>query len=326
LPADFPTDCRADSRPIPGRFVDRIADGISSTNASCYFCSSSDMRGTNLERRPSNRVEADFSGVDALGGFRRRFRALGNATRAAREKAYLKSTLRFHGVTVPQVRQTALAWAQRHPALTRGQLRALADALFATDYHDLRSLGIAVLERKKALLGPADLPWLVGHVRTTANWAHVDWLATKVIGPLVAALPAARRKAQLRRWARDPHLWIRRTALLAQHDVLRAGGGDFPLFAAIAAPLLPEREFFIRKAIGWILREVGKRRPELTFAFLKRHRARVAGLTFREGSKHLPAAMRAALAAVPAARPITRRRRPDGRAPRPASARAERER
>jgi 3-methyladenine DNA glycosylase AlkD len=278
------------------------------------------MRGTIDERQTSSAVTVKFSVEAALANLRRRFTALGSATRAAAEKSYLKSPLRFHGVTVPQVRQAAADLCKQHPALTAGELRELADALLATDYHDLRSVAIAVLERKVSLLRPADLPWLIGFVRATANWAHVDWLATKVIGPPVASLPAARRKSLLARWARDPHLWVRRTSLLAQLDELRAGGGDFALFSALAAALLPEKEFFIRKAIGWVLRDVSRRRPELTFTFLERHGANASGLTLREASKHLPAPLRAALVSGPATRPRTR----GGRAPTRAFARATR--
>ena len=96
----------------------------------------------------------------------------------------------------------------------------------------------------------------------------MDWLATKVVGPPGGGPARGPPKSQLQRWAKDEHLWVRRTALLAQLDALRAGGGDFALFAALAAPLLAEKEFFIRKAIGWILRDVSRRRPELTFDFL----------------------------------------------------------
>ena len=84
---------------------------------------------------------------------------------------------------------------------------------------------------------------------------------------------------------------MRRTALLAQLRALRHGGGDFALFAEIAAPMLEEREFFIRKAIGWVLREVSKKRPELVRDFLAEHGARASGLTRREASKYLPAGM-----------------------------------
>jgi 3-methyladenine DNA glycosylase AlkD len=91
-------------------------------------------------------------------------------------------------------------------------------------------------------------------------------------------------------WAKDGDLWVRRTALLAQHDALRAGAGDFGLFERIAASLLVEKEFFIRKAIGWVLREVSKKRPELVFGFIARHRSDMSGLTLREASKYLPMA------------------------------------
>jgi 3-methyladenine DNA glycosylase AlkD len=59
--------------------------------------------------------------------------------------------------------------------------------------------------------------------------------------------------------------------------------------------MLREREFFIRKAIGWILREVSKSRPELTFAFLRDHRDAVSALSLQEGAKYLPARMRRTL-------------------------------
>ena len=56
--------------------------------------------------------------------------------------------------------------------------------------------------------------------------------------------------------------------------------------------MLGEREFFIRKAIGWVLREVSKKRPELTFEFLREHRDEVSGLTLSEGAKYLPGSYR----------------------------------
>jgi 3-methyladenine DNA glycosylase AlkD len=247
------------------------------------------------ERGKSSRempVKNPFDRVAAITGFRRTFRSLGQPARAAGEKSYLKSPLRFHGVTVPDVRRTAAAFCKQHPSLSADELRALVVDLFATDYHDLRSLGIALLERKRTLLLPTDLPWCQQLVEAASNWAHVDWLATKVIGPLIAELPPTRRRTQLRTWAKDQHMWVRRTALLAQHDQLRAGGGDFDLFAEIATPMLGEKEFFIRKAIGWVLREVSHRRPELTFGFLRAHRGQLSGLTLREGARRLPSKLR----------------------------------
>jgi len=201
----------------------------------------------------------------------------------------MKTELRFHGVTATQLRAVCAEFCDRN-VLDARSLRAVVDALFATDWFDLRSMGIALLERRRALLVPGDAVWLIELVRASACWAHVDYLATKVIDPLVAKHPAL--LARLRRWGKDRDFWVRRTALLAQLGALRRGGGDFPLFAEIAAPMLGEREFFIRKAIGWVLREVSKKRPALVRDLFLEHGAMASGLTFREGTKYLPAPMK----------------------------------
>ena len=91
----------------------------------------------------------------------------------------------------------------------------------------------------------------------------------------------------VRRWAKDRDFWVRRTALLSLLLPLRRGEGDFELFTELAVPMLGEKEFFIRKAIGWVLRDVSKKRPELAFGFLHEHINEVSGLTIREGSKYL---------------------------------------
>jgi 3-methyladenine DNA glycosylase AlkD len=101
--------------------------------------------------------------------------------------------------------------------------------------------------------------------------------------------------AVLERWSREPDFWVRRASMLAQLPALRGGAGDFELFASFASRMVEEKEFFIRKAIGWVLRDVSKKRPDLAFDFLSEHIHEVSGLTFREGSKYLPEEQREAL-------------------------------
>ena len=221
-----------------------------------------------------------------LSFFTERFRRQGMEARAAAQKAYMKSALRFHGVTQPQIRAAAAELVRAHPQLDRARVKALVNAAYASDWFDLRSAALAVLEKRRSLLTPADADWLIGLVRRSACWAHVDWLSTQILGWL--SPPAAK----LRRWGRDRDFWVQRAAMLSLLPPLRQGEGDFELFAEIAAPLVEEKEFFLRKAIGWILREVSKKRPRLTFDFLAQHRARVSGLTLREGARHLPPRLR----------------------------------
>jgi len=239
--------------------------------------------------------------------FERRYREAGSSARAAADKAYLKSELRFYGATVPEIRRAADDFAREHRDLTRAELRGIVNELWSTDVYELRSAGIALLSRYSALLEERDLPWLIGFVRRSQTWAHVDWLAADVIGGVVGESRTALRV--LRTWARDESFWVRRTALLAQLRQLSHERGDFALFARLATTMLGEREFFIRKAIGWVLREVSKKRPTLVFEFLREHRSEVAGLTLSEGAKYLGAAQRRALGLPPEAAWIARERR-----------------
>jgi 3-methyladenine DNA glycosylase AlkD len=121
----------------------------------------------------------------------------------------------------------------------------------------------------------------------------VDWLSTKVVAPLLLREPAVR--AALPRWAGDPDFWIRRAALLALMPPVVRRDVPFTVFTALAVPMLGEQEFFIRKAIGWVLREVSKEQPAVVAKFLRAHRDDVSGLTMREGAKYLSVKDRKAL-------------------------------
>jgi 3-methyladenine DNA glycosylase AlkD len=228
--------------------------------------------------------------ASAVRHFDRRFRELGTARRAEGAKAYMKSGLRFHGVDAAQLRAECVAFCKAHLEMDRNELIAYATALFATDAFDLRSVAIALLERNWKLLQASDAPWLVELARAGACWAHVDFLATAVIDPLLERERSVATWA--RAWANDDSFWVRRVALLCQLRPLRRGAGDFALFAHVAAPMLLEKEFFIRKAIGWVLREVSKKRPALVRDFVLPHARTASGVTWREATKYLPAAMR----------------------------------
>jgi 3-methyladenine DNA glycosylase AlkD len=104
--------------------------------------------------------------------------------------------------------------------------------------------------------------------------------------------------AVLDRWAGDEDFWLRRSAMLALLVPLRRGEGDFGRFAGYADQMLEEKEFFIRKAIGWILRDTAKRRPEMVAAWLEPRAHRASGVTMREAVKPLPPEVAARLLAA----------------------------
>jgi 3-methyladenine DNA glycosylase AlkD len=227
-------------------------------------------------------------------GIERELREHGDAERARREARYLKSELAFIGTGVPAARAIARQ-AAHEQAPTRARLLALVRALWAHPVHERRVVAVELLTREGALLQARDLALVERLLRQSGSWAYVDALATGVVAPLVERHDEL--GAELDRWARDEDFWVRRAALLALLPALRRGGGDFARFGRYADAMLEEREFFIRKAIGWVLRETAKRRPGLVCEWLAPRAERASGVTMREAVRYLPAAQGAELLA-----------------------------
>src|SRR5437870_1193772 len=96
----------------------------------------------------------------AVRHFNSRFAAIGSRSRGEGTRAYLKSDLRFHGINALQLRTEAAAFCRNHPDLDRARLIAIVDALYASDWFELRWVAIALLEREWRLLTPRDATWL----------------------------------------------------------------------------------------------------------------------------------------------------------------------
>jgi alkylated DNA nucleotide flippase Atl1/3-methyladenine DNA glycosylase AlkD len=232
-------------------------------------------------------AETDPSAGSEIAEIESLLRPLGSRERAVGAKAYLKSDLDFLGVTTPDLRRAVRGWLKERPPLERAELRRLAAALWDTPVHELRAFAIEVLLARRDLLESADIDLLESFLRRSRTWAYVDVIAIHLAGPLVAR--DRKLNARLDRWVRDRDFWIRRSAVLALLLPLRDGGGDWSRFVRYADTLLEETEFFIRKALGWVLREVAKKNPGRVRSFLEERAGRVSGVTMREAVKYLPA-------------------------------------
>ena len=206
-------------------------------------------------------------------------RAAGTPDRAVNEKRYLKSDLEFYGVTVPAIRRTVGSWLTGLGALSRVELVEAVEILWSRPVHERRAAAVQLLERHIDLLEPADIDLLERLLRQSRTWALVDDIAASVAGPLLDRHPDA--DTVLDNWAGDPDFWIRRSALLAHLLALRAGEGDFARFSRYADSMLEDKEFFIRKAIGWVLRDTARKRPDLVYEWLLPRAARASGVTVR---------------------------------------------
>jgi alkylated DNA nucleotide flippase Atl1/3-methyladenine DNA glycosylase AlkD len=233
------------------------------------------------ERRPRQppRFGAEVRAIEAV------LRPLGTPDRAAGAKRYLKSELDFLGVPTPPLRAAARDWLRERRDLDRPALLGVVVALWAKPVHELCAFGIEILNARRALLRSEDLDLLEDFLRRSRSWAYVDAIAIPIVGSLVERDPGL--NARLDRWVTDPDFWIRRSALLSLLLPLRRGEGDWDRFVRYAGALLHEKEFFIRKAIGWVLREVSKKHPARVRKFLRDHEGKVSGVTRREAERYL---------------------------------------
>ena len=218
----------------------------------------------------------------------RELRLLADPERAVNQRNYLKSDLEFIGVGVPGIRKVARGALRAEREFTRELLLELVEVLWASGIYELRFAAMVALQAHAGLLEARDLSVLERLLRESKTWALVDSLAADVCGGLLTRFPELR--PEIDGWAGDPDFWIRRSALLVDMGPLRKGEGEFEHFSRYADAMLDETEFFIRKAIGWVLRETAKRRPELVIEWIETRTDRASGVTMREVTRHLPEA------------------------------------
>lgn len=246
----------------------------------------------------------------------RQLRERGNAVRADKEKAYLKSALAHYGVSVPDTRAIVRA-AIHGQDLNHDEVIELAQQLWSAPraaiagsspgretaavhglapVHERRAAATMVLIQSKDHLGAGDADVIETLLREAKTWALVDPLAGDLVGPL-SELDSGFEPV-LERWAEDDDFWIRRSALLAHLVPLRQGRGDFERFSRFADGMLEEKDFFTRKAIGWVLRDTSRKRPELAFDWIIPRAHRASGVTIREAVKRLSPEQREAVLAA----------------------------
>lgn len=232
----------------------------------------------------------------AAGELRGALRASADPVRAERERAYLHSELRHLGVRVPDLRARVTAARRRLGALSGTEARALARDLWSAPdgsaettgpvpVYEYRRAAVEVLVQYAGALEAADLGEVGELLGECGTWALVDPLAVHCAGAVALRDPAA--GAVLDRWIADPCFWLRRSAVLALLPAVRAGRPDTARLLRYADALVDEREFFLRKALGWVLRETSLRDPRLVLEWLDRHGSRVAPLTRREALRRM---------------------------------------
>lgn len=217
-----------------------------------------------------------------------RLAAHADPTRAEFERRYLKSERDFLGVTVPTTRKVVRELLRDHPELEHDGLLDAALASWDGPFFDCRRAATELLALRSSLLAGRDLLVLEPLIRDAETWALVDPLAGSVTGTIVARGVDDEVSGVLDRWSVDPDsYWVRRASMLALLLSLRTSLDEWPRFCRYAESMLSEKEFFIRKAIGWVLRDTSRRWPDEVREWVEPRLDRMSGVTRREALKYL---------------------------------------
>lgn len=203
---------------------------------------------------------------------------LTDAERAKAMAAYMKGQFAFLGIPTPARRVAALPLMRAFA----GNPVDAARELWALPEREYQYVAVDLLRRQNKRLAAADLPALEALVQDKSWWDTVDGLAP-TIGAIVAREPQLVRRMDA--LIESPDFWLRRIALLHQLD-WKQDTDEARLFA-YCLHCADEREFFIRKAIGWALRQYARTAPAAVRRFLDENREKLSGLSFREAAKHL---------------------------------------
>lgn len=198
----------------------------------------------------------------------------------------MKSALPYHGVRMPVLRRTCRGVFAAHPLETRKEWEEVVRTLWREATHREERYAALVLlsePRYAAYRTPEALPLVEELVVDGAWWDLVDWLAHVTRHILVADREAV--KPALRAWSKDENLWKRRVAILGQLGL--EGDTDVSLLLDCIEPNLGDREYFVRKAIGWALRDYAWHDPHWVAQTVAALGDRLAPLSRREATKNL---------------------------------------
>ncbi|MCG2584697.1 DNA alkylation repair protein [Massilia sp. TS11] len=209
---------------------------------------------------------------------------LADPERAAPMRAYMKGKFPFFGIPTP-ARRAALAPILKRAdvrALDAAALLALARRLWERPERECQYAAIDLLARHWKRLGVASIPAVLELSQQRAWWDSVDGLAG-----VVNDILHAERSGQVLMDAAIGHanLWVRRTAMI--HQLGWRADTDTDRLSSYSRQLAGETDFFIRKAIGWALRDYAHHNPPAVAGFLQNPGVQFAPLTVREASKHL---------------------------------------
>lgn len=210
--------------------------------------------------------------------------AVADPARAPEMQRYMKSEMPFLGVPKPVRARVLEDVFAAHPLGSRAEwVECVLELWRGARHREERYAALDLAGRYPRWQGVDLLPVYDELVVTGAWWDFVDEIASRRIGPLLRAFPEEVTPV-VRAWSRDADRWRRRVSVICQLGSKQAT--DVDLLREVVEANIADEDFFLRKAIGWALRQHSRVDPGWVRAFVEEH-PELSGLSKREALKHL---------------------------------------
>jgi 3-methyladenine DNA glycosylase AlkD len=209
------------------------------------------------------------------------FTTKGDPIRAEQQRAYMRNQFEYCGLMAPQWVGMLKEIFAEQGTFTGPKLKQFVFLCYDQEYREIQYAG---LEMMQVRLKEQDEKWikvLEKLIITNSWWDSVDWIS-KLVGIYFKVHPHLQHEYAYK-WIHSDNMWLQRAAII--HQLLYKDDVDEKLLFDLIKIQAENKEFFIRKACGWALRQYGKRKPRRVEWFLKHHD--VSALTEREALKSL---------------------------------------
>jgi 3-methyladenine DNA glycosylase AlkD len=191
----------------------------------------------------------------------RELKRLSDKDFAGQIKKYLKSPYEFYGIHVPEIRTLAKRLHEEH---SLKDFYKIFNKLWKSGYHEEMSLALYSLQLYEEDFDMNTWKFLKPKLKNIQSWDQIDAVSSFIIGKILLKQPKLEK--ELLKLSKSPNFWIRRIAIVS--TLPRIKTGDIRLTMELAEKYINEKEHYMQKATGWMLREAAKKKPEIVKRFV----------------------------------------------------------
>ncbi len=201
--------------------------------------------------------------MEEIEQIREELKKLGNWEKAEFNKKYLKSPYEFYGIKVPDIRKLVKEYKKLefHSALN------LFDELWNSGNHEEMSFALYLLEGYVKSQPQYVWKFLLDRIEKAKTWDHVDELSSHILGIILAE--DIRIMADIKQMSESKNSWFRRISIVSTYPLIKKNKIELTL--RLAEDLIYDKDIYVQKAAGWMLREAGKKNRTAVREFILIH-------------------------------------------------------